>query len=472
MHPWSSLPVQDINTGIGYETIQEAINANETLDGHRIFVKAGTYYENVIVTKAISLIGESEDSTIVDGMTIGSVIELSAHNVTITGFTIRNSGPGWAKSGIALNHFGNCNVSCNRIANNTYGMWLESSLDNTISRNDFANDGYGIGLYGSSNRNTILENNVTSSSHAAILLASSSDNDISKNNITDSEYSVELITSSNNTITENYVSNNSHGLALYESSNDNYAVGNTIRSNGWGLETDTSIDNKIYHNNFIDNTPQVYLYMSGYPNTWDADYPEGGNYWSDQNRTDFHNGPSENETGSDGIADSPYSIDSNNIDHYPLMGMFYDFEVYPPNLTGTIAAIELISNSSVSNLYYLAWINPSTQYLQHDQLFIIFSVEEENGTSGFCRLTIPRTVLNASTYTILVNWNPVNVAQLLMTNSTPVYLYFTFTGPKQEIIVTIPEFPLTMTLAVAIATTSASALLSKRRLKHRTESTI
>ena len=67
MHPWSPLPVHDINNGLGYETIQEAVDAPETLDGHTIFAEAGTYYENIVVNKPVSLFGENRDTTIIDG---------------------------------------------------------------------------------------------------------------------------------------------------------------------------------------------------------------------------------------------------------------------------------------------------------------------------------------------------------------------------------------------------------------------
>ena len=48
-------------------------------------------------------------------------------------------------------------------------------------------------------------------------------------------------------------------------------------------------------------------------------YPSGGNYWSDCNRTDSFRGSYQNETGSDGIVDTPYIIDENNTDRYSLM---------------------------------------------------------------------------------------------------------------------------------------------------------
>jgi len=51
-----------------YGTIQLAINAAN--DGDIITVAAGTYNENVIVNKSISLIGQGRDQTIIDGQDI------------------------------------------------------------------------------------------------------------------------------------------------------------------------------------------------------------------------------------------------------------------------------------------------------------------------------------------------------------------------------------------------------------------
>ena len=59
--------------------------------------------------------------------------------------------------------------------------------------------------------------------------------------------------------------------------------------------------------------------MEGSANNWDYGYPSGGNYWSDYNGTDVYSGPYQNETGSDGKGDTPYSIDEYNVDDYPLM---------------------------------------------------------------------------------------------------------------------------------------------------------
>jgi len=69
---------------------------------------------------------------------------------------------------------------------------------------------------------------------------------------------------------------------------------------------DAGNNNVFYHNNIITNTIQIVSFNS--PNTWDNG--SKGNYWSDYNGTDGNG---------DSIGDTPYVIDENNQDNYPLM---------------------------------------------------------------------------------------------------------------------------------------------------------
>jgi pectin methylesterase-like acyl-CoA thioesterase len=56
---------EDGTIGYPYNTIQEGIDAAS--NGDTVFVFSGTYFENVIVNKAINLTGENKDTTIIDG---------------------------------------------------------------------------------------------------------------------------------------------------------------------------------------------------------------------------------------------------------------------------------------------------------------------------------------------------------------------------------------------------------------------
>jgi hypothetical protein len=79
----------DIYVPDDFATIQAAINA--AVSGNIIMVKAGIYYENIVMEDGITLLGEGADVTIIDGGESGSVI--TARNTTpaeISGFTIQN----------------------------------------------------------------------------------------------------------------------------------------------------------------------------------------------------------------------------------------------------------------------------------------------------------------------------------------------------------------------------------------------
>ncbi|MEJ2242892.1 MAG: NosD domain-containing protein, partial [Candidatus Bathyarchaeota archaeon] len=69
----------------------------------------------------------------------------------------------------------------------------------------------------------------------------------------------------------------------------------------------TTTDNLFYNNSF-DNNQNVQITSTNYTEAWDNGTI--GNYWSNYNGTD-NNG--------DGTGDTPYIIDENNQDNYPLM---------------------------------------------------------------------------------------------------------------------------------------------------------
>lgn len=160
--------VHNLDTGLNYTTIQEAINADETKDGHTIFVEEGTYYEHVVVTKSLSLIGENSSSTIIDGFWTGTIVDIEADNVVITNFSIANG-----EQGVKIIGFSNNTVRQNNI-NNTHeaillsGGVLEVASNNTVSDNFIVNNICGINLVGGEN-NTITGNTITLNQQGMVL---------------------------------------------------------------------------------------------------------------------------------------------------------------------------------------------------------------------------------------------------------------------------------------------------------------
>ena len=131
----------------------------------------------------------------------------------------------------------------------------------------------------------------------------------------------------NNTVNNNELSDSENGIFASHSTN-NHLTRNCIFNNSIGttLMFD-AYNNTIIHNNFIDNNQS--LRIRDTTNIFDNGIE--GNYWSDYSGEDINSGPYQNETGSDGIGDTPYVIDGENQDDYPMM---HPYGFFPWDVTG------------------------------------------------------------------------------------------------------------------------------------------
>jgi len=303
-----------------FRTIKEAINAAS--EGDFIRVYSGIYYEHLVLSKPLTLVGESKESTIIDGRAeTQNVILITANNVSISGFTVQNSSLAFGTSyaGIKISGRLSCNITDNYITRNKIGI-LITSQKSSVAKNIIANNGQGIALYDSS-QVTVEANNITKNT-VGISLALSFNNTIVGNSITNSStggHGITLASNSfNNTILRNELMFNYHGMWL-SSSSKNLIAENTIADNKLlGVELASSPNNIFYHNNFINNPTSVRIDNKS-SSVWDDGYPSGGNYWDKYVDFDEKSGPNQEQSGSDGIWDNPYVIDVNNQDRYPFV---------------------------------------------------------------------------------------------------------------------------------------------------------
>ena len=210
-----------------------------------------------------------------------------------TNVTVRNTHITRFVQGIWLNFSSNNNICGNTVTDTWQGIWLNSSSNNSIYGNTITGSVGDIGLnYYSSYNNVngnVLENSKWGSGVA--IGSHSNHNSINGNNITNNYGSgiwVGVASAYTGIIGNNITGNNPSGIWL----------------DGGYLQNIT-----VHHNNFIDNAQQVTA-QELTNNVWDNGYPSGGNYWSDYTGADANG---------DGIGDTPYIIDTNNWDNYPLM---------------------------------------------------------------------------------------------------------------------------------------------------------
>jgi len=410
--------------------------------------------------------------TTITGNNVSIYVDES-QNILITENDVLGNDDGWNGYGIYIVSSNNNIVSNNIIDSNYVGNFIQYSSNNLITENNVTNNQQ-TGIHSTSSENDIISNNIVRNNeeHGIKLELNPKDYYVSGNEITNNGLNgVHIEWTSNTTITENQIENNGkNGISVYESRNntisrnsidENNATGiylttysynnviflNNITSNSvYGINNyQHSTLNLIYHNNFIDNGNQATSY-TGETNTWDNGFPSGGNYWND------YDGEDNNE---DGIGDTPYIINENNQDNYPLMAPIKSFDA--GTWEWTSYNVDIISNSTVSDFSF----NPESALVR-------FNVTGEAGTTGFCRVTIPKDLLHTEDeWTVMINDKPVTPTVNEDANSS--YLYFTYEHNTKTIKIigttAIPEFPSWIILPLFMVATLLTVIVYKRLSK-------
>jgi len=239
-----------------FDSIQDGVDA--VIEDGMVFVFNGTYYENVVVEKTISLVGENRNNTVIDGIYNDDVVSIFADNVSLTGFLIQHSGSEIGDNAILIQS--NNNYICeNNILNNSFGIKIDSSDSNFIMDNNISfNNWEGIYLLHSSSNNTI-KNNVLFYNNCGIYLLHSGNNMVSGNYVKCYDHGITLGSSSNNNISHNIIIGNdinpieNHGIQLYKSNNNKISYNEINYNSRNGINIRASCENLIINNNITSN---------------------------------------------------------------------------------------------------------------------------------------------------------------------------------------------------------------------------
>jgi parallel beta-helix repeat protein len=252
----------------------------------------------------------------------GAVSVVNCSRVTMENLNISNVGEGITVVNTTGTMINNDFINFTR----SWSIQLSNSSFTTISNSSLVSAYYSISvLVQNSNWADITNNCISRTGVYSIDLETSSFNQISGNNITHTDYDAILLDnySNNNTVSENNIEDSWGGIHVYASS-FNTIFGNTIDNSqpanldGVCIYFEAASNNLAYHNNILKST-YPWAGDTGSNNKWDNGYPCGGNYWSGYLGFDVKSGPYQNETGSDGIGDTPYTVYGSSVDHYPLI---------------------------------------------------------------------------------------------------------------------------------------------------------
>jgi parallel beta-helix repeat protein len=234
----------------------------------------------------------------------GQVILIDCFNIVVENLDLSN-----ASEAILLLYTNNSTIANCTIEDNLEGITLWECKNTLIFRNNIT----GNGMY---------------SNYGGIALSGSPNSTVDQNNITLNGYGIVYLDGS--IVTGNVIANNTTtGISYCES--NNVITGNTMANNTLLDIMLLGSNNQIYYNNFAGRSFRIQ--SSGLKNTWDDGYK--GNYWGNYNGTDANH---------DDIGDTPYVIDENNTDHYPLMTQyiipeFPSFLILPLFFIATLLAV-------------------------------------------------------------------------------------------------------------------------------------
>ena len=263
-----------------YTTIQSAIDAASPSD--TVFVFNGTYYEHVVInTNDIKILGENKNNTIIDGGTSGDVLDVSSGGLTISGFTMQNSGYDYI--GLKLQNSNNNTIIYNNIIYNFFGVFLDSSKNNTITNNTAnANVNHGIYLQNYSNNNTI-KNNIATANNMGIFLQNLCTSNMIYDNIVNSNMVGILLqyNCNNNMIKNNNANLNNVGICIYSYCNNNTIKNNTVNANpNTAIQLCSSCNNTITNNTANENNHGIWL----------SDYSDNNTITNNIANSNFWNG--------------------------------------------------------------------------------------------------------------------------------------------------------------------------------------
>jgi len=357
------------------------------------------------------------------GLAVGFSTGITVDNITLSS----NDNMGVYFSGSS-----DITIVGNAFWNNTWGIYLSNSNHSLAAGNTISENSHGI--YVTHSTDVLISDNELVGNWEGMWFSRAVDVTIKSNVIRDSgAESIYPYYSDRIEIIGNEITGSGFGLPnhLYAAirpyfSTNTTIVGNNITYNHYGFYLNGAKDTIVHHNNIVGNDFQA-IDDRGPENSWDDGYPSGGNYWSDYSGIDNCSGPNQDICPDpDGLGDTPYVIDADSQDNYPLMGPI-ELPVSPPEITATYPfdlQIQVLPEQSINvtfskqmNITSINWtivpnidltpswsLNDRFLTLSHSEYFVtmtIYTVTINEGEDVDGNQLVPGPVPNPWSFSIM-----------------------------------------------------------------------
>lgn len=234
--------------------------------GDTIRVVGGSFEGNIVIDRSVTLIGE--DWPMIDAAGVGTIIEVSAPNVTIRGFVIRNSGTSLEAENAGVSVTADrAAIIANRIENVLFGVYIREADSCLVQNNRIA----GYARLGPARRGDLIrawyskyariEDNILEEGRDLIVWFS--DHSVVRGNrVSNARYGVHLMYDKDCEVSNNLFIRNSVGAYLMYSRRI-VLTGNSIAYNrgtsGFGVGLKDLDDSSLVGNCIVDNRVGIFV---------------------------------------------------------------------------------------------------------------------------------------------------------------------------------------------------------------------
>lgn len=239
-------------------TLQDLIDQTE--EGATLKLQPNVYKGNVVIDKAMTIIGE--EGTVIQGDQTGNVIEIESDNVTLENLEVKGSGMSRdsKEEHSAVRVMGNHAELKNLTIKESFHGVLLNRIDDTSIRHltiigsestNLSEQGNGIHVLRSND--VLIENNYIEKFRDGVYMEYSDNNEIHHNTMTKTRYGLHYMYSNYNTFTDNHFVHNVGGATIMHSDyitleNNEFSFNQGSRS--FGLLIQTSREIQVLQNLF------------------------------------------------------------------------------------------------------------------------------------------------------------------------------------------------------------------------------